>query len=84
MPSWQAPVPTPSYRLAISPVGNYRLFSVCGFISPAYLEYNSLKDPLNEGQVSRNVRHFRLPSVPPSGDRGFPVPGKLSSVLVLK
>lgn len=37
---------------------------VCGFISPADLENNSLKHPLNEGQVSRSVRRQTTLSSP--------------------
>lgn len=77
MPSWQAPVPTPSYGLAISPVGNYRFFSVCGFISPAYLENNSLKDRSASGWTAlpgypQNPLRHKAARAPPTWPRPPP------------
>jgi len=63
--SWQARVPPQSYRLAVS-IWELQIY-VCGFISRADLENNSLKHPLNEGQVSRSERRLRPPSLPQAG-----------------
>lgn len=74
--SWQVRVPPQSDRLAISPVGNYGFMCAVSF-HRLDLENNSLKHPLNEGQVSRSVRRLRPPSLfPRAGREVSPVTGE--------
>lgn len=69
----------PSHLLGITDLG-------VGFhFHPLDLEKNSLKHPLNEGQVSRSVRRLRPPSLfPGQGARSPRLPGKLSGFPELK